>query len=74
MKEIFFIILVYMLSFLHICNWEDCTHQYELMTNTNFISDWGYEKDTDGYLCEYTHFMNPSWTYEECEDYIFDNK
>ena len=58
MKEIFFIILIYTLSLFHICNWEDCTHQYELMTTTNFISDWGYEKNTDGYLCEYTHFMN----------------
>ena len=25
-------------------------------------------------LIELTHFIHPSWKYEECEDYIFDNK
>lgn len=55
----------------HTCNWDYCPHKGKLMISSNFISYWGYEEDTDGYLCEYTHFMNPYWTYEECEDYIF---
>ena len=74
MKELLFIILLYVLSFLHICNWEDCTHNFELRLEDNFVSAYGFEDNSDLYLIELTHFLNPSWTYEECEDYIFDNK
>ena len=74
MKELLFIILLYMLSFLHICNWEDCTHNFELKLEDNFVSAYGFEDNSDLYLIELTHFLNPSWKYEECEDYIFDNK
>ena len=74
MKELLFIILLYMLSFLHICNWEDCTHNFELRLEDNFVSAYGFEDNSDLYLIELTHFLNPSWKYEECEDYIFDNK
>ena len=64
-------ILLLFYSKIHQCNWNYCPHKGKLMISSNFISYWGYEEDTDGYLCEYTHFMNPSWTYEECEDYVF---
>ena len=74
MKELLFIILLYILSFLHICNWEDCTHNFELRLEDNFVSAYGFEDNSDLYLIELTHFLNPSWKYEECEDYIFDNK
>ena len=30
-----------------------------------------YEPYTDGWCIEYTHYMNPSWTAEMCEDYTF---
>ena len=59
----------------HKCTWEDCEHinkTIDTNTNTNnFVSTWGYEKNTDGYLVEYTHYIHPSWTYEQCEEYIF---
>ena len=74
MKEIFFIISVYILSFFHICNWEDCTHNFELKSEDNFVSAYGFKDNSDLYLIELTHFIHPSWKYEECEDYIFDNK
>ena len=74
MKELLFIILLYVLSFLHICNWEDCTHNFELRLEDNFVSAYGFKDNSDLYLIELTHFLNPSWKYEECEDYIFDNK
>ena len=74
MKELLFIILLYILSFLHICNWEDCTHNFELRLEDNFVSAYGFKDNSDLYLIELTHFIHPSWKYEECEDYIFDNK
>ena len=74
MKELLFIILLYILSFLHICNWEDCTHNFELRLEDNFVSAYGFEDNSDLYMIELTHFLHPSWEYEECEDYIFDNK
>ena len=74
MKEIFFIILVYTLSLFHICNWEDCTHNFEYKSENNFKSAYNAEEYSDLYLIELTHFLNPSWEYEECEDYIFNNQ
>ena len=74
MKELLFIILLYILSFLHICNWEDCTHNFELRLEDNFVSAYGFEDNSDLYLIELTHFIHPSWKYEECEDYIFNNQ
>ena len=74
MKELLFVILVYVLSLFHICNWEDCTHNFELRLENNFVSAYGFEDNSDLYLIELTHFIHPSWKYEECEDYIFDNK
>lgn len=55
----------------HHCNWEDCKYNNLNYNEEEFISSWGYDKDTDGYLCELTHMRNPSWTYEQCEEYIF---
>ena len=74
MKELLFVILMYVLSLFHICNWEDCTHNFVLRLEDNFVSAYGFEDNSDLYLIELTHFLNPSWKYEECEDYIFDNK
>ena len=74
MKDLLFIILLYMLSFLHICNWEDCTHNFELRLEDNFVSAYGFEDNSDLYLIELTHFMHSSWEYEECEDYVFNNQ
>ena len=74
MKELLFVILMYILSLFHICNWEDCTHNFELRLEDNFVSAYGFEDNSDLYLIELTHFIHPSWKYEECEDYIFDNK
>ena len=54
----------------HTCNWEGCQQQDKIMNIDNFTSTWGYEPDTDGYYTELTHFMNPNWTYEKCEDYV----
>jgi hypothetical protein len=51
----------------HHCNWEDC----EQNGNVTFTIQWGYVEGTDGYLCELTHFNNPTWTYEQCEKYVF---
>ena len=61
MKKLLFIILLYILSFLHICNWEDCTHNFELRLEDNFVSAYGFEDNSDLYLIELTHFLNPSW-------------
>ena len=60
MKEIFFIISVYILSLFHICNWEDCTHNYEYKSISNFESAYNAEEYSDLYLIELTHFLNPS--------------
>lgn len=74
MEKLLFIILLYLLSFLHICNWEDCTHNFEFKSEDYFVSAYGFKDNSDLYLIELTHFIHPSWKYEECEDYIFDNK
>ena len=71
MKKVFLIISVYIFSLFHICNWEDCTHNFEYKTENNFKSAYNAEEYSDLYLIELTHFLNPSWTYEECEDYVF---
>ena len=71
MKELLFIILLYVLSFLHICNWEDCTHNFEYKSENSFVSAYGFKQNSDLYLIELTHFLHPSWEYEECEDYVF---
>ena len=74
MKKVFLIISVYIFSLFHICNWEDCTHNFEYKSENSFVSAYGSKDNSDLYLIELTHFLNPSWEYEECEDYIFDNK
>ena len=56
---------------IHYCNWVDCSHQGEVMKETKFISEWGFEESTDGWCVELTHFMNPEMTYEQCEKYVF---
>ena len=65
------IISMYISSLLHFCDWEDCTHNYEYKSFNNFESAYNAEKYSDLYLIELTHFLNPSWKYEECEDYVF---
>ena len=65
------IISMYISSLLHFCNWEDCTHNFEYKSFNNFESAYNAEEYSDLYLIELTHFLNPSWTYEECEDYVF---
>ena len=65
------IISMYISSLLHFCNWEDCTHNYEYKSISNFKSAYNAEEYSDLYLIELTHFLNPSWKYEECEDYVF---
>ena len=35
------------------------------------IAAYNAEKYSDLYLIELTHFLYPSWTYEKCEDYVF---
>ena len=65
------IISMYISSLLHFCNWEDCTHNYEYKSVSNFKSAYNAEEYSDLYLIELTHFLNPTWTYEECEDYVF---
>lgn len=57
---------------LHYCTWEDCPHQGENMNQHEFVSKWmgGYPEMSDGWCVEMTHFMNPTWTYEQCEDYV----
>ncbi len=77
-KIIFFLLIALSLSITscnekttHQCNWEDCEHNGEIMSPEYFTSYWGYDNYTDGYNVELTHYMNPNWTYEQCEDYIF---
>ena len=65
------IISMYISTLLHFCDWEDCTHNYEYKSVSNFKSAYNAEEYSDLYLIELTHFLNPSWTYEECEDYVF---
>lgn len=55
---------------LHFCSWEDCEHNGEYMIPINFHSSWGYEPDQIGYFTEFTHFIMPSLSYEQCETYI----
>ena len=71
MKDLLFVILMYVLSLFHICNWEDCTHNFEYKSENNFVSAYGFKDNSDLYLIELTHFIYPSWKYEECEEYVF---
>ena len=68
------ILSMYIISLFHFCNWEDCTHNFEYKSFYNFESAYNAEKYSDLYLIELTHFLNPSWEYEECEDYVFNNQ
>lgn len=56
----------------HHCNWEDCPHENSIRNQHFFVSKWagGYDEGTDGFYTELTHYMNPDWTYEQCEDYV----
>lgn len=56
----------------HYCNWEDCPHVGKIMDQHTFNSIWagGYVEGTDGFYVELTHFMQPTWSYEQCEDYV----
>lgn len=65
------LILINISTLFHFCNWEDCTHNYEYKSFSNFKSAYNAEEYSDLYLIELTHFLNPSWTYEKCEDYVF---
>ena len=68
------ILSMYIISLFHFCNWEDCTHNFEYKSFYNFESAYNAEEYSDLYLIELTHFLNPSWEYEECEDYVFNNQ
>ena len=59
MKELLFIILMYVLSLFHICNWEDCTHNFEYKSESNFVSVYGFKHNSDLYMIELTHFLHP---------------
>ncbi len=65
------LILINISTLLHFCDWEDCTHNYEYKSFNNFKSAYNAEEYSDLYLIELTHFLNPTWTYEKCEDYVF---
>ena len=65
------LILINISTLFHFCDWEDCTHNYEYKSTHNFKSAYNADKNSDLYLIELTHFLNPTWTYEECEDYVF---
>lgn len=49
----------------HQCAMEDC----DKIGNKSFTSD--YEEGTDGYLFDLTHYKNPYWSYEQCEEFVF---
>lgn len=55
----------------HECNWNDCDHQGRIINQWLFSSEWGAEEYSDTWCIEFTHFMNPEMTYEECEEYVF---
>ena len=55
---------------LHYCNWDDCQYKGEVMDQWKFTSKSGAEELTDTWCMEITHFMNPTWTHEQCEDYV----
>ena len=74
MKELIIIILIYIWYTFHICICEDFTHNFEYKSENSFVSAYGFKQNSDLYLIELTHFLNPSWEYEECEDYVFNNK
>lgn len=59
----------YSKPFVHYCTWEDCEHAGK----STFKSNWagGYNEFTDGWCVEKTHFYNPSFSYEKCEQIIF---
>ena len=65
------LILINISTLLHFCDWEDCTHNYEYKSVSNFKSAYNAKEYSDLYLIELTHFLYPSWTYEKCEDYVF---
>lgn len=55
---------------IHVCNWEDCDRNGK-PNDSKFKSYWGCEEYSDCWCVEYTHYNNPSWTYEQCEDFVF---
>jgi hypothetical protein len=52
----------------HTCPFDECPYKgaFEF---TEVKSE--CEVDTDCYLLDVTHFNNPSWTYDQCEAYIW---
>lgn len=71
-KSILLILVVIYLSIdKHHCNWDDCEHQGEILNQWTFSSEWEAEEYSDLWCIEFTHFMNPEMTYEECEQYVF---
>ena len=56
---------------IHKCNWENCSHYNKSVNVQTFSPEWGYEKDTDGYYIEITHIAQPTWSYKQCEEYVF---
>lgn len=71
-KSILLILVVIYLSIdKHYCNWNDCDHQGRILNQWLFSSEWGAEEYSDTWCIEFTHFMNPEMTYEECEEYVF---
>lgn len=49
----------------HNCMWTDCDQR----GRTEFYTE--CEEGSDGYYFDLTHWRNPEWTYEECENYVF---
>lgn len=53
---------------LHQCEKINCTHKGEIMNQ--FIFQSKHADSTDEFKKEITHFMNPTWSLEKCEEYV----
>ena len=58
MKELLFVILMYVLSFFHICNWEDCTHNFELKSEKHSFAN---QVASDSQYLNYKPYTDLEW-------------
>ena len=54
----------------HYCEWGDCMHLGEVMDQDKFKPKWGCKEYTDCYYGELTHFMQPTLTSQQVENYV----
>jgi hypothetical protein len=54
----------------HVCGYTLCS----MKGQTSFKGCGACERGSDCWVLDSAHFIHPSWTYDECETWVFDGK